>query len=95
MADRPRDAKHSWVVNTRTELPTDYDTSEMDSELLAAITARGVIRTPEDLETWLAASPKSGAAPSETDIPASGHDALADELFAALDAEEATRAPDR
>lgn len=28
----------------------------------------------------------------EADIPPSGHDALADELFAALDAEEAARA---
>jgi hypothetical protein len=33
--------------------------------------------------------------PSEDDIPASGFDALADELFANLDAEEAARATDR
>lgn len=33
--------------------------------------------------------------PGEADIPASGYDALADELFAALDAEEAARATDR
>ncbi len=32
--------------------------------------------------------------PGEADIPPSGHDALADELFAALDAEETGRAAD-
>ncbi len=33
--------------------------------------------------------------PGEDDMPASSHDALADELFASLDAEEAARATDR
>jgi hypothetical protein len=33
--------------------------------------------------------------PGEGDIPAPGLDALADELFSTLDAEEAARAPDR
>ena len=33
--------------------------------------------------------------PGEDDIPGSGLDALADERFAALDAEEAARAADR
>lgn len=32
---------------------------------------------------------------AEADIPAAGFDALADELFSTLDAEEAARAPDR
>ena len=35
------------------------------------------------------------SSPGEADIPPSGHDALAGELFAALDAEEAARAADR
>ncbi len=33
--------------------------------------------------------------PGEADIPAAGHDALAAELFAALDTQEAGRAADR
>jgi hypothetical protein len=53
MADRPFNPRHSWVVNARTERPTRYGVSEMDSDLVGSIRANGIICTPEDLKDWL------------------------------------------
>lgn len=62
MAGRERNARHSWVVNTRTELPTGYTTEQMDQALLASIAAHGVIRIPEDLQDFLTQSAEPDAA---------------------------------
>jgi hypothetical protein len=46
LADRPRDHRHSWVVNARTERPTGYSDSEMDPTLLRSIREHGSFRAP-------------------------------------------------
>jgi len=53
MSDRSRNPRHSWVVNSRRELPTGYSDAEMDDSLRRSIRDHGIIRTPEDLEEWL------------------------------------------
>jgi hypothetical protein len=50
MSGRPRDHRHSWVVNHETELPTGYESEEMHPELRSNPT---VLRTGADLEAWL------------------------------------------
>src|SRR5262249_18824496 len=53
VAAQPRNPRNSWVVNKRTRRPTGYAEGEIHAELIAAIQARGVIETPEDLDEWL------------------------------------------
>ncbi len=53
MGGRDKNHGHSWVVNTRTERPTNYTPEQMDADLLPSIAAHGVIRIPEDLQDWL------------------------------------------
>jgi hypothetical protein len=50
MAGRPRDHRHSWIVNRETGLPTGYGPEDMHPELLAR---REVLRTSQQLEDWL------------------------------------------
>ena len=50
MGGRPRDHRHSWVVNQETELPTGYGPDDMHPELFAR---SGVLRTSQQLEDWL------------------------------------------
>jgi hypothetical protein len=56
MSGRPTDHRHSWVVNARSGLPTDYLEHQIDPALEQSIQSHGVIRTPEDLQEWLAQS---------------------------------------
>lgn len=50
MGGRPRDHRHSWVVNQETGLPTGYSEEEMHPELRSSTEA---LRRPEELEAWL------------------------------------------
>ena len=50
MAGRGRDRRHSWVVNSRTGLPTGYEPDQMHPELMAN---PDVIQTSEALQEWL------------------------------------------
>ena len=50
MGGRPRDHRHSWIVNQDTELPTGYGPEHMHPDLRA----RGeVLNTSQQLEGWL------------------------------------------
>ena len=50
MNGRPRDARHSWIVNQESRLPTGYSKGELHSEIIARAT---VLSTPEELYDWL------------------------------------------
>lgn len=50
MGGRPRDHRHSWVVNQATELPTGYEPDEMHPELRSN---SNILRAGVDLEAWL------------------------------------------
>jgi len=50
MGGRPRDHRHSWIVNQETERPTGYDEKDMHPELLSK---QHVIKTSQQLEHWL------------------------------------------
>lgn len=50
LAGRPRDPRHSWVVNRVTHLPSGYRREEMHPELRAK---PGVLATLEQLDGWL------------------------------------------
>ena len=50
MQGRPRDHRHSWVVNQETGLPTGYDSDEMHPAL---IESAEVISSGEELQTWI------------------------------------------
>lgn len=50
MAGRGRDRRHSWIVNSRTGLPTGYEPDQMHPELMAD---PDVIHTSEALQEWL------------------------------------------
>lgn len=50
MAGRPRDWRHSWVVNQRTSTPTGYDTPEIHPDLHAS---SHVISSAQELADWL------------------------------------------
>jgi hypothetical protein len=50
MAGRPRDHRHSWIVNQETGLPTGYGPEDMHPELL---THHDILRTSQQLEDWL------------------------------------------
>jgi len=52
MSGRERNQRHSWVVNVRTGVPTDY-ASELTHPELASNPA--IISTGEELARWLAA----------------------------------------
>ncbi len=51
MSGRERNQRHSWIVNLKTGLPTDYTNELMHPEL---ISKTAIIKTKEDLATWLA-----------------------------------------
>lgn len=51
MAGRERNERHSWVVNLRSGLPTDYAAELMHVELLSN---PAIIKTQHDLVSWLA-----------------------------------------
>ena len=50
MGGRPRDTRHSWIVNRETGLPTGYGSDDMHPHLLANPT---VLATGRELEEWL------------------------------------------
>ena len=50
MGGRPRDHRHSWIVNQETERPTGYGPEHMHPELLSR---PEVLKTSHELETWL------------------------------------------
>jgi hypothetical protein len=50
MGGRPRDHRHSWIVNRLTGLPTGYGPDDMDPALLSR---PEVLRTSQQLEDWL------------------------------------------
>jgi hypothetical protein len=50
MAGRPRDHRHSWVVNQDTHLPTGYTEEQMHPALQSR---DEVIRDPDELAHWL------------------------------------------
>lgn len=50
MNGRPRDPRHSWVVNQDTRLPTGYFKDQIHPDI---ISRERVISSAEDLETWL------------------------------------------
>ncbi|MEP6832468.1 MAG: hypothetical protein ABJB74_03700 [Gemmatimonas sp.] len=51
MSGRERNQRHSWVVNLKSGLPTDYAEELMHPELTSNDT---IIKTKEDLTSWLA-----------------------------------------
>lgn len=50
MVGRPRDARHSWIVNKTTGQPTGYGPDQVDPELNLR---PEVLKSPEALRTWL------------------------------------------
>jgi hypothetical protein len=50
MRGRPRDHRHSWIVNAETGLPTNYGPDDMHPELLSR---PEVLKTSQQLEDWL------------------------------------------
>ena len=50
MGGRPRDHRHSWIVNQETELPTGYGPEDMHPELHSRTK---VLKTSQELESWL------------------------------------------
>jgi hypothetical protein len=50
MGGRPRDHRHSWIVNHLTGLPTGYGPDDIHPELLSR---PEVLRTSRQLEDWL------------------------------------------
>ena len=51
MSGRERSQRHSWVVNLKTGLPTDYADELMHPALATNTT---ILKTKDDLATWLA-----------------------------------------
>lgn len=51
MSGRERNQRHSWIVNHRTGLPTEYAVELMHPELTSNSV---IIKTREDLVVWLA-----------------------------------------
>jgi hypothetical protein len=50
MGGRPRDHRHSWIVNQETGLPTGYSPEQMHPELHSQ---PEVLKTSRELESWL------------------------------------------
>ena len=50
MGGRPRDHRHSWIVNQETELPTGYGPEHKHPELRSRAK---VLKTSQELESWL------------------------------------------
>jgi hypothetical protein len=50
MGGRPRDHRHSWIVNHLTGLPTGYGPEDMHPELKSR---PDVLHTSQQLEDWL------------------------------------------
>ena len=50
MGGRPRDHRHSWIVNQETELPTGYGPDDVHPDLRAH---SEVLKTSQQLEDWL------------------------------------------
>jgi len=57
MANQDRSHRSSWVVNRRTRRPTGYGREDFHPDLLLAIEARGILKTPADLAKWLKGHP--------------------------------------
>lgn len=53
MTGKPRDPRHSWIVNRSSGQPTGYEPDQMDPELDACAE---VLRSPETLRVWLDAA---------------------------------------
>jgi len=47
---RPRNPRHSWVVNQETRLPTGYFKDQIHPDI---ITRERILSSAKDLETWL------------------------------------------
>ena len=50
MGGRPRDHRHSWIVNQETKLPTGYGPEHMHPNLRSH---SKVLKTSQELESWL------------------------------------------
>jgi hypothetical protein len=50
MGGRPRDRRHSWIVNQTTELPTGYGQEDMHPDLRSRAK---VLKTSQELQGWL------------------------------------------
>lgn len=50
MNGRPRDPRHSWVVNQETRLPTGYFKDQIHPDI---ISRERILTSAEDLEAWL------------------------------------------
>jgi hypothetical protein len=50
MGGRPRDHRHSWIVNQETELPTGYGPEHWHPDLRSR---PEVLKTSQQLEEWL------------------------------------------
>ena len=50
MGGRPRDQRHSWIVNKETGLPTGYGEEHMHPKLRSK---DRVLKTSQELEDWL------------------------------------------
>jgi hypothetical protein len=47
---RPRDPRHSWIVNQETRLPTGYSKDQINPDI---IIRERVLSSAEDLEAWM------------------------------------------
>ena len=69
MGGRPRDPRHSWIVNQETHLPTGYEPVEMHPDLELH---DDVISTSQELYDWLRrvgwTSSSATNAPSNADV---------------------------
>jgi hypothetical protein len=52
MGGRPRDARHSWVVNQETGMPSGYEPHELHPDLQSR---PEIVATTESLDAWLSA----------------------------------------
>jgi len=50
MKDLPRNHRYSWIVNSKTKMPTRYAESEIHPALIVRM---GVIEDREELEKWV------------------------------------------
>lgn len=50
MSSRPRDPRHSWIVNQETRLPTGYSKDQVHPEI---ISRERVLSSAGDLASWL------------------------------------------
>lgn len=50
MKGRERNQRHSWIVNLKSGLPTDYAAELVHPDLMANAT---ILKTRDDIEAWL------------------------------------------